>query len=883
MKNLLFSIFFILIQQNIVYSNCGCNPQGEIRTSQFQESDNITVLEESVHCLLTPNGCNTLIIDQINGASDLITLERRWVINGLNNSIIKFEGDVGLQLQANGPYDTGEQHAVIEILNSSHLDVLGNSTSIEYTHTYPGDVTHEWRHNFYLNRVQDVTIDNFELTNTDGGDGIYIGGVAPDINETVTFSNITIHRALRNGIAIVHGNDITVENCTINNIDNTNHRRAFAGIDVETHQWTENISNVTISNVCFDNVEVAVWIGPTMSNNHIGICTVEDLSISNSENGVRVSDCRSSQGTIIFRDIIMSNVGTGFFHFARNTCSGMEILIENFHLLIVEQDDGEYIADHPTLFRVAALNEQNANQQCDGPPSDGQCPAIISVTNASVTNCTNGPLWAPGLCVGNELFHDPTNVLYFHDEDLEVLVNNQNLIACTGFDFIDNPDLFEITQVSENKFQIVKSDHLIHDSSFKVDLLYSNDDGFTWHVVNGNTFIANEVGKYCFKPRLSAEFSKCTSSFMLGCTQQCEFVSYIEEPECPLEEEFTGIVTNAYGPNGSIQLVNTSNNCSYSSFSYKWDNGETTKSITDLIPADYCVTITASNGDCQDCEVELCFTVYGSSCYMERRISKEIGDSWDCKDNGYIRLGAFAPKDCSPSYDYVWDNDLTGNFIQNLSPGKYCATVASSDCPDCFYSQCFYIKSNNSNIDLDYCKKDICFYSERVEGIDNLSLFSPGEINVTLPANLVGRWDDNMSSNPKRTGITSPGTYCYTVNGAFQQTCPEQLCIEIGSFITQEESGRDCPEWECTEEHLKSRNRNINKVDITPNPSNGQLYWEISSSTKSLELYDLNGRKIRDLNPNTGQTDISSLQNGIYLIRIVSQNNEIQTHKVIKI
>lgn len=75
------------------------------------------------------------------------------------------------------------------------------------------------------------------------------------------------------------------------------------------------------------------------------------------------------------------------------------------------------------------------------------------------------------------------------------------------------------------------------------------------------------------------------------------------------------------------------------------------------------------------------------------------------------------------------------------------------------------------------------------------------------------------------------------------------------------------------------------KVVLYPNPSNGLLFMaESHLLIKSWEVYDMQGRRIQQLQPDypTNRIDITSFPAGMYLIRLVDSENQYRMQKVTK-
>lgn len=86
-------------------------------------------------------------------------------------------------------------------------------------------------------------------------------------------------------------------------------------------------------------------------------------------------------------------------------------------------------------------------------------------------------------------------------------------------------------------------------------------------------------------------------------------------------------------------------------------------------------------------------------------------------------------------------------------------------------------------------------------------------------------------------------------------------------------------------EGLSTNDVNIEKkkIKIIPNPATDVILIENTGNIniKSLELFDLSGKKIKDFPINTNQLDISSLSNGNYLLRIATPKTTF-SEKIIK-
>lgn len=74
--------------------------------------------------------------------------------------------------------------------------------------------------------------------------------------------------------------------------------------------------------------------------------------------------------------------------------------------------------------------------------------------------------------------------------------------------------------------------------------------------------------------------------------------------------------------------------------------------------------------------------------------------------------------------------------------------------------------------------------------------------------------------------------------------------------------------------------KDINQITyrVFPNPATTQI--TISGDVNRIELFDITGKRL--MNTNNATLDISNLAIGLYMIRIIDNNNNISTQKVVK-
>ena len=85
---------------------------------------------------------------------------------------------------------------------------------------------------------------------------------------------------------------------------------------------------------------------------------------------------------------------------------------------------------------------------------------------------------------------------------------------------------------------------------------------------------------------------------------------------------------------------------------------------------------------------------------------------------------------------------------------------------------------------------------------------------------------------------------------------------------------------------LKNPEQTTRRLLVYPNPSEGVFTMELLRNEDvpvMLEIYDVNGRKVRELktNSNPAQVDASSLPQGIYTIKILLESGETLTGRAV--
>ena len=155
-----------------------------------------------------------------------------------------------------------------------------------------------------------------------------------------------------------------------------------------------------------------------------------------------------------------------------------------------------------------------------------------------------------------------------------------------------------------------------------------------------------------------------------GCITSCHVnISNTTPPTCTV----SGVNTTCGYDNGSATVFPFGGSGSYT---YLWNNGATTATISDLAPGSYSVEVTDSNG----CSTECSVTIHPSSSPSCTISSTDTS----CGESNGTATGT-ASGGTAP-YTYAWSNGGNTPTITNLTPGTY--TLVVTDAAGCT-SSCY--------------------------------------------------------------------------------------------------------------------------------------------------------------------------------------------------
>ena len=77
-------------------------------------------------------------------------------------------------------------------------------------------------------------------------------------------------------------------------------------------------------------------------------------------------------------------------------------------------------------------------------------------------------------------------------------------------------------------------------------------------------------------------------------------------------------------------------------------------------------------------------------------------------------------------------------------------------------------------------------------------------------------------------------------------------------------------------------NKDKQEFNVSPNPTHSVVSWNNFSNADEIAVINVNGKMVlRVANPTTNGIDLSSLQSGIYFLKI-RENNSVITKKILK-
>lgn len=204
----------------------------------------------------------------------------------------------------------------------------------------------EHRHCVAFYNGKNIRVENMKLLSS-GGDGVIIAAVGREFSENVVLRKLLCDDNHRQGISIITGRNILIEDCILSN---TNGTPPMAGIDIETNHNFEPATNIVVRNCKMIN-NMGPGIGISITRMNTDISGKVDILFENCEliDNFRFDVGVHSRsrwprgvdklaGSIVFRNMILRN----FKHKNRRRYV-IDSEIDNFNALKVSFDNVEIL------------------------------------------------------------------------------------------------------------------------------------------------------------------------------------------------------------------------------------------------------------------------------------------------------------------------------------------------------------------------------------------------------------------------------------------------------------------------------------------------------------------------------------------------------------
>jgi hypothetical protein len=474
--------------------------------------------------------------------------------------------------------------------------------------------------------------------------------------------------------------------------------------------------------------------------------------------------------------------------------------------------------------------------------------------------------WTSG-CAFSQIAQDVVTEVY--DNGTFIVASAGNGTTCGGASNLVYPasydNVFSVTSIgaSDNHEKVIGDPNSTHQHNSKVDLCapgyqvsLSPATGWYTNLSSGTSFVAPYVSgtvglMLAVNPCLTNQDIESilkASAFNLdlinpsyvgligaGRLDAFEAVSMASQLDKLMINASVGIACTADGGNISLNA-----SMGTSPYTANWHNGMTGMTVNGLSAGSYSVTIT----DAQGCSADSTFTIVASTPLLTNSTVQDV--SCNGLNDGSIDLTVISG---NPAFTFVWDTGASTEDVSNLSAGTYRLTLIDGD-------GCIHYSSYNVYEPLE------------LEGLltqvdPNSSVLGSIDLTVTGGTAAYSYAWNNGDVTEDVTGLTA-GYYEVTVTDA-------NGCQVILDTDLQQTSLATI--GELTEGDVK----------LYPNPaqSNATISWGGNNIT-SLMIVNVNGQVVSNDDVSMTNTyGISNLSSGVYMINLITNNNERMTKKFI--
>ena len=225
----------------------------------------------------------------------------------------------------------------------------------------------------------------------------------------------------------------------------------------------------------------------------------------------------------------------------------------------------------------------------------------------------------------------------------------------------------------------------------------------------------------------------------------------------PTEITVTPSHTDAHCNGGNDGSASVTASGGTPSYSYLWNTGATTQSISNLAAGTYTVTVSDSHG----CTASASATVSQPSSAVDVSVSKTDVTI----TNGSDGTATANPTGGTPGYTFLWSTGATTQTITNLTVGTYTVTV--TDTHGCTAVNQITLNQPGCNINMSQTHIDVACHGGTTGSIDITVTGAQGSVSYL--------WNDGATTQD-RTGL-SAGTY--TVTATDQAGCAASASITI--------------------------------------------------------------------------------------------------------
>lgn len=233
-------------------------------------------------------------------------------IRVMSNKNLTFADNVVVE----GMGTLGISEPMVYLIAVNNISIKGNNVVFrDHRENY---TTGQQRHLFLMQGVTNVTIEGI-TANDSGGDGFYIGATSVIMfSENVTLLNVKANNNRRQGLSIISGKNILIQNGTFTK---SNGEGPGAGIDIEPNRLENYLEKIRIINpVTRENQGSGILVAPAPIS---GTGRIVDILIENHyDYGSYYGFCNASvtaptAGTLIVKNPVWEN-NKGLAYCARN-------------------------------------------------------------------------------------------------------------------------------------------------------------------------------------------------------------------------------------------------------------------------------------------------------------------------------------------------------------------------------------------------------------------------------------------------------------------------------------------------------------------------------------------------------------------------------------